>query len=297
MQRIPILEVGPVALSATTVIRLEGLIGRRILGIQVLFGYAGGTNTVASALLHIAEMRFIVNDVVKRRVSGRQWQDLLLKNGTMYGFYGLPNLPGTSMMIPFSEAWRQDRDQRDITAFPTVWGGGKAPRQQVYSLRLEIQLTAAVDASHDPTFGAYACVDDIVPDVVSPMMIEWQQWSIPSGSLAFDYSVKQQGVLVALQMAQDTGNNTATRTRLTVDEKVIHDMTRSEALADLVFNGMDPLNAARTATLTDIVLDRDDNLARAVPLSGRTVLLHVEAGGAMIGTIQAVAEVLRSIGG
>jgi hypothetical protein len=294
MQKIPVYEVGPVAASKTVVIRLEQLIGRRIHGLILEHGYASGTNTVAAAATNLSEIRLIANNVVKRRVSGTQLRDLLLLNGTIYDGQGVPNTaPGVALTMPFSEAWRQDRDQRDITAFPTRWGGGKNPLQQLGSLWLELDLGAA----STPTVVVWAVVDDVVPDVANPAMIEWQPWSIPAGSTNFDYSIKQQGVLVALSLYPDSGGSRpCTRAKLVIDEVVKFDLEDSPNFADLIFNGVTPTASGRTASVFDIVLDRDDNLARAEALTQRTALLSIWAtAGAMSGTITGVAQVLRGI--
>jgi hypothetical protein len=295
MKRIPLYEISGVAASGTATIHLDQLIGYRIHSIILQHGFASGTNTLAGGATNVSEIRFIVNDVVRRRVSGTQLRDLLLRNGTAFDFTGLPNTaPGVAMTIPFAEAWRQDRDQREITAFPTRWGGKKNPLQQVGGLRLEVALAAA----STPTLVAYAVVTEEVPDVAFPSMIDWQPWSIPAGSTLFDYSVQANGVLVAAALYPDSGgSNAATRVKVVSDGETVHDLSNTANLQDLTFNGSTPAASGRTASVYDLVFDRDDNLARALPLTNRTVVLSITAGSAMSGTITAVAEVLKPIAG
>ena len=300
IQRIPLLEVGPVALSATATIHLEQLIGRRVLGLILEFGYTGGTNTIASSVLHITEMRLIINDQVKRRVSGLQWRDLLLKNGLIYDAQGLPNTaPGVALTIPFAEAWRQDRDQREITSLPTVWGGGKQPRQSISNFRVELDIGAAIAGSSAPTIIAWADVDDVIPDIATAAMVEWIPMFFPAGGAEFTASLNRSGVLVAMQLYRDSLNGRVyTRAKLVVDEITRHDLGFTSNFADLTFNGMVPLGGgARTVGIYDIILDRDDNLSKAVNLNGASsaALTLTATGGAMGGNVVSITELIRPI--
>jgi hypothetical protein len=306
-QKIPILEVSGVAFSSTVTFHLEQLIGRRLKSLQFNYGYTGGTNTIAGAVAYLKEIRFIANDRVLRRYStigtitgGTFLRDLLIKNGTLYDYTGAPNTaPGVTIPMFFSEPWRQDRDQRDVTAFPTVWGGKTNKRVQLDNMRVEIDLNAAIAGATVPTLTGWAIVDDVVPDLASAASIEHVQWIIPASSTQFDWSPNRAGTLVEVGLYPENGSGNAyaaSRVKLLVNEIVRHDLTAAANLAWLLTQGQVPATGNRTANIYDIVADHDDNLDNAIPLGNAfSALLTITAANAMSGSIVGMAQVIRAI--
>lgn len=251
-----------------------------------MHGYAAGTNTIAAAMTNISEIRVKINNRVQRRFSGTQLRDLNLNNGAQYDAVSgeVPNTaPGVSMSIFFAEPWRKDTVSQDALALPTAWQGGSYK-----SFQIEVDLGAA----STPTLIAWAITDEVAfkdPQMLTKILPQ----SIGAAGTKFDFTLNEQdGFLTQVSLYPDSGgSNAATPVTLRKGSLILHELTAAANKAVLLQSDMTPAASGRTANIYDIVLDHDDTLDSALPLTtARDVSLTIEAGSAMSGTITAMIQ-------
>lgn len=289
-RRIQLRNVANVAASKTTLIDLP--CGPRYHAIFLEHGYAAGTNTVAGACANITEIRIKINGRVQRTVSGTQLRDLNLFNGAAYDGNGVPNTaPGVCMPIFFAEPWRKSPADQDALAWPSAGFS---------SFQIEVDLGAA----GTPTLVASAAVDDMQVNKLTGI-VKWLRQSFASSGTSFDISTidrrdwLQQISLYAAGYSPGltvpatpvAAGVLANKVTLRKDGLILHELTASSNLGLNANYGMAPSTALRGPGIYDVVLDHDDLLGSAVQMdTARDIVLTVESGSAMSGTLTAIVQ-------
>lgn len=269
--RIQLRNVSNVAASQTALIDIP--CGPRYHMIELLHGYASGTNTLAGAQANITEIKVKVNGRVQRQFSATQLLDLNLLNGVGYTGTGVPNTaPGTSFPIFFAEPWRKDAKDQDVLAWPSAgW----------QSFQIEVTLSTA----STPTLGVFAVVDNLAPQGV-PGIVKVLRQSFAAAGTSYDIStLDRRDWLQQVSIYQDSGGTqTPTKVTLRRDGVILHELSYGANHAINSHYGMSPTASGRTATMYDLVLDHDDLLGSAVPMdNARDITLTIEAASAMSG--------------
>lgn len=275
--RIQARNVANVAASKTALITLP--VGPRYHTLILMYGYSGGTNTVAAAASNILDIRVKVNGRIQRMMTGTQLRDMNLLNGSMYDCTGLPNTaPGVAFPIHFAEPWRKDARDQDALAWPTDgWD----------SFQVEVDLGAATS----PTLEAWAVVDDFVPPKDSERAIcKWLRQSWPAAGTQVDIGTIDRRDWLT-QISLYPAGVAASKVTLRFNGKILHEMSAAANSALLTQMGMLPATTGRTANIYDLVCDHDDLLGSAVNLNGsRDLTLTVESASAMSGTLVSIIQ-------
>lgn len=273
-RRIQLRNVANVAATKTALIDLP--CGPRYHAVFLEHGFTGGTNTIAGACTNILEIRVKINGRVQRTVSGTQLRDMNIFNGSVYDGNGTPNAaPGVCLPIFFAEPWRKSPADQDALAWPSAGFS---------SFQIEVDLGAA----GSPTLVASAAVDDMQVNKLTGI-VKWLRQSFAASGQSFDISTidrrdwLQQVSLYAAAVA-------ATKVTLRKDGLILHELTASSNFGLNSNYGMAP-TGNRTANMYDVVLDHDDLLGSAVQMdSARDIVLTVESGSAMSGTLTAIVQ-------
>jgi hypothetical protein len=284
--RAPLRNISAVAASKTVVIEVP--CGPRYHAIILQHGYSAGTNTAAAAATNISEIRVKVNGRVQRTMSGTQLRDMNLLNTThpgtasqvWYDCTGVPNTaPGVSFPLFFAEPWRADARDRDALAWPT--NGWQS-----------FQVEVDVGAASTPTLIATAITDELKVNQ-QPGIMKWIRQSWNASGTSFDITtIDRRDWVCQISLYPDSGgSNVASKVIFRKDGQVLHEMGTLANLALLAQMGMMPIATGRTGNITDLVFDHDDLLGSAIPMDGaRDVVLTVEAGSAMSGTITGIIQ-------
>ena len=273
-RRIQLRNVANVAATKTVLIDLP--CGPRYHAVFLEHGYTAGTNTIAGACTNILEIRVKINGRVQRTVSGTQLRDMNIFNGSVYDGNGLPNTaPGVCLPIFFAEPWRKSPADQDALAWPSAGFS---------SFQIEVDLGGA----GTPTLVASAAVDDMQVNKLTGI-VKWLRQSFAASGQSFDISTidrrdwLQQVSLYAAAVA-------ATKVTLRKDGLILHELTASSNFGLNSNYGMTP-TGNRTANMYDVVLDHDDLLGSAVQMdAARDIVLTVESGSAMSGTLTAIVQ-------
>jgi len=279
--RLQVRSVQNVAASKTVLIDLP--CGQRYHYIQLLHGYAAGTNTIAAAAANITQIRVKSNSRVQRTMTGQELRDANLLNGNAYDCIGLPNTaPGVSFPIYLAEPWRETPADQDALAWSTAgW----------LSFQIEVDLGAA----STPTLQAFAVVDDFVPPAnTNPGIVKWIRASLVPGGTTYDVTtIDRRDYLQSISIYPDSGgSNAPTLVTFKRNGVTLHELSYAANYALLVNSTMQPQASGRSANVYDVVFDHDGLLSSSVPMDGaRDTLLEITAGGAMSGT--QIAQIQR----
>lgn len=286
-RRIPLQDITTVAASGTVTITLPrgssdpNQPGLRYHKILLQHGYASGTNTVAAAATNIALVEIMVNNRVQQRFSGTELQDRNLRHGTIYGITGVPNTaPGVTVPIFFAEPWRDDEVDQDALAWKT-------------NLWQQFQIRVTLGAASTPTLVAWAVVDD-VRATGTEAIVKVERTQFGPGGTSYDWvNMIAKDFLQAITFYPDSGASQALTffTFKRGSERLVDRISASANTADLVTNRYTPAASGRTASLFDYIADQDGLLASAIDLrAGQQVIITLEAGSAMSGTITALID-------
>jgi len=278
--RLQVRSVSNVAASKTALIDLP--CGQRYHYIELVHGYAAGTNTIAGAMTNISEIRIKSNSRVQRVMSGTQLRDMNLLNNASFDCLGVPNTaPGVSIPIFLAEPWRETPADQDALAWATAgW----------LSFQIEVDLGAA----STPTLQAYAVVDDFVPPPnTNPGIVKWiRAQLVPAGTVYDVTTIDRRDFLQQISIYPDSGGtNEVTLVTFKKNGVTLHELSHA-ANSQLLFNQtMSPAASGRTANIYDLVFDHDGLLSSSVPMDGaRDALLEITAAGAMSGTQTAIIQ-------
>ena len=289
-RRIQLRNVANVAATKTALIDLP--CGPRYHAVFLEHGFTGGTNTILGATLNILEIRVKINGRVQRTMSGTQLRDINLLQGTGYDGNGTPNAaPGVCLPIFFAEPWRKSPADQDALAWPSAGFS---------SFQIEVDLGAA----GSPTLVASAAVDDMQVNKLTGI-VKWLRQSFAASGQSLDISTIDRrdwlqeislypanyspGLTVVATPA--TAGTLASKVTLRKDGLILHELTASANLGLNANYGMLPSQTYRGPGIYDLVLDHDDLLGSAVQMdAARDIVLTVESGTAMSGTLTAIVQ-------
>ena len=289
-RRIQLRNVSNVALGKTALIDLP--CGPRYHAVFLEHGNGHATNTVATAAANITEIRVKINGRVQRTISGTQLRDMNILNGAAYDGNGVPNTaPGVCLPIFFAEPWRKSPADQDALAWPSAGFS---------SFQIEVDLGSTAS----PTLVASAAVDDMQVGKLTGI-VKWLRQSFASSGTSFDIStIDRRDWLqqISLYSAGYSPGLTvpgtpvaagvlASKVTLRKDGLILHELTASSNLGLNSNYGMLPSQTVRGPGIYDLVLDHDDLLGSAVQMdSARDIVLTVESGSAMSGTLTAIVQ-------
>jgi len=274
-RRIQLRNVANVAASKTALIDLP--CGPRYHAVFLEHGYpTPGVNTIVGACANITEIRVKINGRVQRTMSGTQLRDMNIFNGSVYDGNGLPYTgAGVCLPIFFAEPWRKSPADQDALAWPSAGFS---------SFQIEVDLGATAT----PTLVASAAVDDMQVNKLTGI-VKWLRQSFAASGQSFDISTIDRRDWLQ-QVSLYPAAVAATKVTLRKDGLILHELTASSNFGLNSNYGMTP-TGNRTPNMYDVVLDHDDLLGSAVQMdSARDIVLTVESGSAMSGTLTAIVQ-------
>lgn len=277
-------KVKTISGNASTKIKITPTPGKRLFAIQCNMTYAGGTNTLAGLMTALTEIRVKVGTRVRWRLNGTQLRDFCLLRGTTFDFNGLPNT-GAQVTIPLSPEWFLPNVQDMLAWNPALLGG---------DITIEIDSTVALTLTN-----VYERINDNL-QAPSAGIMTLEVINPVAGSTAFyvEKELDPTGKLIAVSVYPDSGgSNEITPCSLYVgrDDLFVHEQLSSvENDEQLERFTLTPAASGRSANIYDIVLVKDDGLARAIDLDAwGTAKLKVEAAAAMSGTTSILLQRLE----
>ena len=199
----------------------------------------------------------------------------------------MPNTsPGVGIPIYFAEPWRDNDADKVAPGWRSDLVNG------MNQMSIEIDLGAAAT----PTLAAQ-CIFDFPASLPQPQMIKRVERALlsPAGN-SFDWVLPfRKGFLQQISVYPDGGNTTTPASKITLRAGgvPIHEATRAAQLACDQLAGSYPAATGRNAYVSDIVLDGDGLMERAIDLSqAGEVTCTIESTATMSGNMVVIAQLL-----
>jgi hypothetical protein len=281
-RRIVLRNVQNVDFSKTALIELP--LGPRYHSVNIQAYYTSGTNTLAGAYAHFSAIRVNVNGrTVREYKSLAAGSHTLFDYSSLMGSYGGTGVPnttaGASVPIYFAEPWRKSVIDQDSLAWPSAYFS---------SFSIEVDIPASISSSAGIKLVAQCVVDDFVPKQPS-FLVKATHLSVANGGTAFDVvlnKLRRTDYLQQITAYPDSGTSAAlTGATLRLGGLTLHELSMTANVSLLTSYGMTPAASGRTSGIYDLVLDHDDLLGSALPLSNIDDLsLNLTSGGSPSGT-------------
>jgi hypothetical protein len=257
--------------NGTSTVKIYPDPAKRLHNVELNITFAGGTtaiDTVVEQMGIITEVRVLVGSTVRRRLTGTQWRDYMLLNGTTYDFEAVSTYVAQCNM-PFSEDWFLASVADSLAWNPALLGG---------AISIEIDC--------NPTYTmTVSALQEVSDDLNAPSsgIITWEVITPVVGGTAtyIEKEIKARGSLIQASFYADSSANALTKvsTFIGANEAYAYEaVLAAENLHRLDRAGLTPTASGRTQTIFDLVFVRGDALAHALNLeTNAPVKFKVEA--------------------